>query len=73
MDGFKSIFTSKTFWGVIVSIISKSLLYFGYEIDSALEQSLNDLIIAVIGLGGDAFAIFGRIKATRVIGKAKDK
>lgn len=71
MENFKSIFTSKTFWGVVVSIISKSLLYFGFEINETLEKEIVDLVIAMIGFAGDGVAIFGRITATKKIGKEK--
>jgi hypothetical protein len=67
MDGFKSIFTSKTFIGILVSIIAKSLVMFGFEVGESIEQELTTLILTVIGFSGDAFAIYGRVKATKKI------
>lgn len=67
MEGFKSIFTSKTFWGVVISIISKALLYFGFEVTESIEKELTDLIIAATGFIGDGVAIVGRVKATKKI------
>lgn len=69
MEGVKGLFTSKTFWGVIVSVISKGLLAAGFTVDNALEAEITNLIIALIGFGGDGFAIYGRVKATKKIGK----
>lgn len=83
MDGVKSIFTSKTFWGALIALIAIIAKGFGLDLPSADEAAISgsatDLITAasdhnwtalittIAALGGTLFAIYGRFKATKAI------
>lgn len=70
MNESKSIFTSKTFWGVIISLLGKGAgLVFGIDIDPETEAKIIDLTMTLIAFGtsfvGDALAIYGRLTASK--------
>lgn len=72
-DDVKSIFASVTFWGIVISVLSKAAaLYLGYEVDEATQRMAVDLTLVLItflsGFAGDAIALWGRIRATKRIG-----
>ena len=68
MDGFKSLLSSKTIWGALVAMFAGGLSLAGYSI-SAEDQALSlDLIAGAASTFGGAFAIYGRVKATKRIG-----
>lgn len=83
MNGVKSIFTSKTFWGSFIALAAVIVKGLGLDIPSADEAALSgsatDLITAVsdhnwtavittiAGIGGTIFAIYGRFKAVKAI------
>jgi hypothetical protein len=66
MEDNKSIFLSVTFWGIIVSVASKLLALAGWEVP------VEGLDILIAGLVGDAFAFWGRIRATKKIGAKEE-
>lgn len=65
MEGTKSIFTSVTFWGVVISILSKVAALAGYEVP------VEGLDILMAGFVGDLISIWGRVVATKKIGKTE--
>ncbi len=68
MQDTKNIFTSKTFYGVLISVIGKLVsTYTGYNIDEETEAQITSLVALGISFAGDAMAIYGRIKATKRI------
>ncbi len=83
MDGVKSIFTSKTFWGSFIALLAVIVQAFGLNVQdtdtAGLANSATDLITAisahnwtavvttVAAIGGIVFAIYGRFKATKAI------
>lgn len=85
MDGVKGLLASKTFWGGAVALLAGVLGMFGYTFDGVDQASMADSATAVaadIATGnwqhlfssvgaviGGAWAIYGRIKATKLIGK----
>lgn len=69
MDDVKSLFQSKTLLGIAVSALGKILsAFFGVTIDDQTEAQLLSLVSLAISFGGDAIAVFGRIKATKRLG-----
>lgn len=62
----KSIFASKTLWGVVIAALPTVLALFGFKIADAAafsagaEQAVDGLITLV----GSGLAIYGRFKAT---------
>jgi hypothetical protein len=69
MDDIKSFFKSKTILGIAVSAAGKILsAIFGVTIDSDTEAQLLSLVSLAISFGGDALAVYGRIKATKRLG-----
>lgn len=72
MDGVKSLLASRTFWGIFVSFLGKLLAaVFGYEMDDEAQAQLVSLIMLAVSMVGDGIALFGRVKATKVIGKSE--
>lgn len=72
MEDFKSLYTSRTFWGVIVSVLGKILsVAFGYTLDAEAEGQLISFLMLLVSGVGDMLALYGRIKATKVIGAPK--
>jgi hypothetical protein len=70
----KAWYASRTIWGVILSIAGKAVAaIFGYEITETDTAQLTDIVVAVVGgvasFVGDLLAWYGRIKATKKIGK----
>lgn len=63
--GYKSIFASKTFWGVAISVASKAIL--GFELSAELNMQIVDMVILLIGFAGDALALWGRAVAERKV------
>ena len=68
MDGFKSLLTSKTFWGGMVSIGGMALSVTHYRLSPADAASLTDLLSGIAAGIGGVIAIYGRIAATKKIG-----
>lgn len=60
MNDSKSIFTSVTFWGVVLSIVAPLAGKYGFQFDAAGISGLaNDLA----GGAGALIAIYGRMRA----------
>lgn len=64
-DISKPWYLSRTVLGILISVAAKALATWGYEIDPALQADLVTLILHLVGFGGDALALFGRVRATR--------
>lgn len=62
MEDGKSVFLSKTFYGVLITVVAMVLKLAGIELGDQ-EGMLND-IMALIGAG---LAMYGRIKAVKKI------
>lgn len=69
MDDFKSLFASRTFWGIAVTIIAMVLKLFGFDLDADGQGVLTDAALNLFAVGGSLFALYGRVKATKTIGK----
>jgi hypothetical protein len=68
MNGFKSLFVSKTFWGAAVGILAAALAGAHYTLSAEDQRTIVDIVVALIGFGGNLFAIYGRVVASKKIG-----
>ena len=71
MDDFKSIFASRTFWGGLLAIAAGILCFFGWTLTADDQQALVDLGVGVAASIGGVVAIWGRVRASRQIGKGE--
>ena len=71
MEDFKSIFSSKTVWGAIIAIVAGIAGIFGYSIGAEDQAQLAEIGVSVASMAGGLIAIFGRVKASKKIGKAE--
>lgn len=62
-------YKSKTIWASIVVVIATALGFFGIELASADQTALVELIIGAITAVAGFIAIYGRVVATKKIGK----
>lgn len=62
----KSLFASKTVWGVVIAALPTVLAVFGYKVSdvAAFSAGADQLVDGIITLVGSALAIYGRLKAT---------
>lgn len=65
----KSIFLSKTLWGVLVAALPTVLGLFGYKVAdvAAFSAGADSLVDSGITLAGLALAAYGRFKATAAL------
>lgn len=63
MDDSKSIWLSKTFWGIALTVLALVLKKFNIDLGDT-----SGLATDLVGLIGAGLALFGRIKATTKIG-----
>lgn len=63
----KSLLTSRTVWGVLISIAGKVAAIAGLEIDDDVQGDLIDLALLGVSFFGDALALWGRAAAKKQI------
>lgn len=66
-DQSKSIFASKTFWGVVISLVAMVFSHFGYTIVPADQLELAQDLAALVATGGSGLAIYGRAVASKPV------
>ena len=71
MEDFKNIFASRTVWGAIIAVIAGIAGIFGYAISPEDQANLVEIGLAAASTVGGVIAIFGRVKASKKIGKAE--
>jgi len=64
MTDTKSLFASKTFWGVAISLLAVFAPKLGFSLG---EDTIAGLTDEVVALAGAALAIYGRIAAVKTI------
>lgn len=69
MNDSKPWYLSRTIIGVLISLLSKGLVALGYNPSPDIEADLVNLVLLAIGFAGDALAVYGRVKATKGIGR----
>jgi len=76
-DDPKSLLASRTIWGILIAGVGQVLPLIGVTLSPADISQATDILQQVgaiatqaITVGGLALAWYGRVKATKVIGKA---
>jgi hypothetical protein len=69
MYGNKSIWASTTVWGGIVALLAGIAAIFGVTISEADQSILTEALLGISSALGGIIAIWGRIRATKQIGK----
>ena len=69
MEEVKGILQSRTIWGLIVSVVAGLLSKYGYEVTPELQEGLVTTLLEALSVGAAIFAGYGRVKATKKIGK----
>lgn len=65
----KSIWASTTVWGGIVALLAGIAAIFGVTISEADQSILTEALLGISSALGGIIAIWGRIRATKQIGK----
>lgn len=65
----KNILLSKTVWGVVISLLPSLLSLFHLQVSdvAAFTAGSEQLVDQCIQLAGAAFAVYGRLKATKAL------
>lgn len=61
----KSVFASKTIWGILLAAAPTVAQLFGYQLSAQFSEHASALIDQLVQLGGLVFAAYGRIVATK--------
>lgn len=69
MEENKAWWQSKTVWGGLVAVGASAAGLLGYTVDAGMQDQLAELFVLGATAIGGFIAIFGRIKATKKIGK----
>lgn len=69
MTDEKKWYTSKGVWGGIVTVLALALTAFGYGIGADDQAALVDYLVSIGGAVGGLLAIYGRVKASKKVGK----
>jgi len=72
MEGTKPIWSSKTVWMALVTLLATFAGFWGYDFVAAEQQSIVDAVMAIIAALGSLGAIWGRTVATKKIGSATE-
>lgn len=71
MNGSTKWYLSRSIWGSVAVLLGASLRLAGFEVSDAELQSTVDAVLGLASLtlevGGTVVALYGRIKATKVI------
>lgn len=65
----KSIWASTTVWGGIVALLAGIAAIFGVTFTEADQATLTEALLGISSAIGGIVAIWGRIRATKAIGK----
>lgn len=63
----KSIWSSKTFWGIAVAGVAAAAQQLGYNLTTGDQSDLINTVTSLIGSAGMLFALYGRIVATKAV------
>jgi hypothetical protein len=69
MNNVKSFFQSKTIWGAVIAVAPPVANLLGYTITGADVAQVTSSIDAIVTGAGALLAVFGRVTATKVIGR----
>lgn len=65
-QGYKTLLTSKTIWGLVFLAVG-SITGRAVEVDDATLQQVCDIAALLFEIGGGLFAVYGRIVANKEI------
>lgn len=68
MSDTKSIIASRTVWGVLIALLATLLQRAGITLGAADQAQIVDLVLLAVQCAGGAYAIYGRVLATKRIG-----
>lgn len=68
MEGVKSLFASKTVWGLIIAALGFLAQLMGFTVTEADQTSLATIVANLAEGVGMLIALWGRISATKTIG-----
>lgn len=68
-DENKQWYMSKAIWGSIVAILASVIAMFGYSVP---QEEMTEIIVQIVTVVGAAIALYGRIVATKSIGKKEN-
>lgn len=69
MDGVKGFFGSKTIWGGIIVLVATVAGFLGFNVSADDQTTLIGYLDQAAVIIGGLLAIWGRITATKTIGK----
>ena len=69
MDEYKGALASKAVWGGIIAILASVAAVWGIKIAPDEQARIVELVIAIASGIGGIMAIWGRVTATKMIGK----
>ena len=69
MEDNKSWWASKTVWGGVIALLAGILGLFGYQLLPDDQTALVDGGVSLAALVGGLIAIWGRVKASKTVGK----
>ena len=67
MNEEKPWYQSKAVWGGLLAVGAGAATIFGYQVSPADQAHLPDLLIGLVELIGGFAAVWGRVKATKLI------
>lgn len=70
MEQYKGALSSKAVWGGIIAILASVAAIWGFKVSPDDQARLADIAIAIASGVGGIMAIWGRVTATKKIGKA---
>ena len=71
MEQFKHYLASRTLWALVISFLANIAGRYGYSIGEADQAFIVDTALKAVEYGGYIAAAVYRIKASKVLGKAK--
>jgi len=71
MEENKLWYQSKTVWGGLIAVGAAVAGSFGIDIDAGTQGEIVDYIVVGIGAIGGLVAVWGRVKASKKIGKVE--
>lgn len=70
MDMTKQWYRSKTVWGALIAVAASLLQATGIDLAPDVQDDIADLAVAVAGVLGGAWSIYGRISSTTRIARS---
>lgn len=69
MEDTKKWYMSKSVWGGMIAVVAAVAGAFGYMLSPEDQASLTDAAVVVAGAVGGVLAVYGRVKAEKMVKK----